>query len=400
MQGEDDERLKKRPDRHQAKVRLPYQASDHEGRDQQAAKTGAHCDTTRSRHRFRAGRRAHHHSVHVSASTGSAHVSASPGEAHRWDLWARAVEQWRPRGWARSTSPHALCGNVQTPEARDFHVGAASMRGDNGLARAIRVSAEHVAKTGFWQHVFARELRLRFLLATLTRCRDIVATRYQPLCEECSLRPLRLRYLRAELLEEGVDLGGKRLQDIAHGDSAGVVRDHPAREVDIVLARKVEGHARLHQLVRLHKLLRRRARNVTTSHHHLAHGHTPQITLLVGQRSFFVVGQSTHCARSLLGHTLVRQILQQTLDLGLLIPTDMAAEVHEARQSAILFAREFLKQDPAHFHGPSVVWNHATNEVDSHVTREFDGHARVHVHVGFVPHLHRGRTRCSSTTHS
>mmetsp|Transcript_21186 Transcript_21186/g.68523 ORF Transcript_21186/g.68523 Transcript_21186/m.68523 type:complete len:393 (+) Transcript_21186:402-1580(+) len=382
---------KSRPDRRQAKVRLPCQTSDHEGRDQQAAKTGAHCDTTRSRHRFRAGRRAHQH---------SGHVSAAPGGAHRWDQWARAVEQWRPCGWARSASPHAFCDDVQTPEARDFHVGAASMRGDNGLARAMCVSAEHVAKTGFWQHVFARELRLRLFLATLTRCIDIVPTCYQPLCEECALRPLRLRYLRAELLEEGVDLGGKRLQDIAHGDSAGVVRDHPAREVDIVLTREVEGHARLHQLVRLHKLLRRRARDVATSHHHLAHGHTPQLTLRVGQRSFFVVGQPTHCARSFLGHTLVRQILEQALDLGLLIPTDMAAEVHEARQSAIIFAREFLKQDPTHLHGPSVVWNHAAHEVNSHVTREFDGHARVHVHVGFVPHFHRGRARCSSTTHS
>ena len=126
----------------------------------------------------------------------------------------------------------------------------------NGVGTsAVRVTAEEVTKGGNQQRVFTREDRLhqRHAAATLaarSHRRAVAGT--QPSRHPRDLRALQTGDVGTEPDEVRVVLRANACSEhIAHRNSALMVRDHAANEVDRVVAAEADAHAGVHRAVDL-----------------------------------------------------------------------------------------------------------------------------------------------------
>mmetsp|Transcript_52992 Transcript_52992/g.147560 ORF Transcript_52992/g.147560 Transcript_52992/m.147560 type:complete len:296 (-) Transcript_52992:1358-2245(-) len=231
------------------------------------------------------------------------------------------VEQWPPIPTAMATSSHALRRDVQVAKALDLRDLAASVLRRRPLARAEEVTAEDMTEAGGRQPVIAWGLRLHqrgAVLADLARRTDAEIAREQPVGEKCDLSALDERDVGAELGQVSVGLNHGLPEDLTHGDGSGVVRNHPANEIDGGITTELDGHGLAHLVVCLQELHRGGAREIAATHHHVLHAvihvalvasQPPQISAdFAGSAADLVDNGVAHCAgnrraaRALLHH--------------------------------------------------------------------------------------------------
>jgi hypothetical protein len=75
------------------------------------------------------------------------------------------------------------------------------------------------------------------------------------------------------------------------------------------------------------------------------------------------------------------------------------AEVHQSRQAAVFFTRQFLDEYVAHVRCSLVMRNHAAYEVNGRIAGEIQSHSPVHLHIGRIPKLNGARAFRAATNH-